>query len=386
MDDRKDKGTKKTIADELFEDNFFKPPIDEVIGKAEPEKPGAAAKTKGPEEKEESLLFDEFLKSPLEVTPDEGPGLTVEEAPVRIPTPAQDVRPPGAAPRSAMVIKTVEEPTGNRKGMLMGIVIGVASVALLAAGYMFFSRGSGSTRHRTGAKGSQTIVMKHGSPEPRPSAAAQSVPPPSQSKAATVPAPPAAPETAPAAQEQTPKPAPTAQVAANIPPAPKPRPVKPVHVAAKQFEVMLDTIRTKAALQDAQRIGGRMDHALKFDVKKNTTSSVTYSLVVDKVYSSEGEATADNLKLMVANVSNASIVKEDGGYRILIGKYRSKAAAVRDKKNIEAAGLKGLIKETATKTITYNVKVYPFRSSHDANVYRSKVRRFAARTTSSELK
>ncbi len=66
MDD-KSKGTKKTIADELLEDNFFKPPIDDIIEEAPPEKAGLKKDVKGSKEeieKDGSLLFDDFLKSP----------------------------------------------------------------------------------------------------------------------------------------------------------------------------------------------------------------------------------------------------------------------------------------------------------------------------------
>ncbi|MCL4558646.1 MAG: SPOR domain-containing protein [Deltaproteobacteria bacterium] len=378
MEDKKGKDTKKTIADELFEDNFFKPPIDEVIEKAGPDKPEAAEKPKGPEEKESSLLFDEFLKSPLEAAPEANPELTLKETPLPVSAPAQDGKPPVTASRPAIVIKTVEEPSGSRKGILVGALIGGASVIVLAVGYIYFTHTSSSAQHAADMTGSQTIVIKHEAPV--------SQPPPAEQRHA-VPVPAAAPPSGnkPAMQEQTGR-QPVQQVATNVPPAPKPIPVQAVRTVSKQFEVRLEAIKTKAALENARRIGLTMDRSLNFDVKENTKNSATYSLVVDKVYPSEGEATADNLKLMVANVSNASIVKADGGYRILVGKYRSKASADSDRKNIEAAGLKGLIKENVTKVSTYNVRVFPFKSSGEAHAYLSRVKRLAAKAISSEIK
>lgn len=357
--DRKDKETKKTIADELLEDNFFKPPIDDVIEEAPPEKQGGTGiEGKAAEENESSLLFDEFLKSPVETAPEETSELTVEPARILTQKPTAKIQVHVSSSKPASVVKAAGQPGSNTKIIIASL--GGAAILLVIAGYIYLGHRTSSPAKNNAVTGSQTIVMTPETPQPvqqKPSASEQPVNQPAQ------------------------------QVAENAPPVQKPQPEQVVQEASKQFAVTIEKIKTKTALNSVRRIGETMDKSLNFDIKENTAKSNTqYSLFVDKIYPSDGEATADNLKLMVANVSNASVIKSDGGYRLLVGKYGSMASAEAEKKNIEAAGLKSIIKEATNKASTYNVKVFPFRSSQNAQAYISKVKRFGAKADFAEIK
>ncbi len=364
MDD-KSKGTKKTIADELLEDNFFKPPIDDVIEEASPDKGTAEEETHQPGKpgaQEESLLFDDFLKSPAESAPDEVSGLTSRDEPVIIPSaPATATQPAG--PR----VFTAQE--AKKSGSPMKLIVasvGVVVVVLgIGAAYFVMHHPSPVSEPNNAVRGAQSVVVHR--PE-----------------AGSAPQPPAAP---PAAAAETPvqksSPPPAMKMAEEVPPAAA---VQPPEHPAKKFEVILDNVRTKGAVNTIKRIGTGMDRALSFDIaeKKNTTT--TFALYVDKVYPSEGEATADNLKLMVANIANASVVKADGGYRILIGKYASKARAAADIKNVQAAGLRDLLKPVQNTTSAYTVRAFPFPSAGAATAYEARVKRYAAKATTMEMK
>ncbi len=380
--DKKDKETKKTIADELLEDNFFKPPMDDVIDDEVPEKHGVSdAGEEGPEKSDSSLLFDEFLKSPVEISPEETSELTIEERPV-IPQTREaipDIHPTVSASRSAAVLKTAG-PSGSKMKLIIASLGGGAVLLLAVAGYFYLGHKSTDTTRSTAVTGSQTIVMTHETPP-------SGVQPPEVTRESAKPAP--LPdgnhENNPTVKEQTPH-QPGQQVAENVPPVQTSQPAQTIQEASKQFEVALEKIKTKAALDRVKRIGASIDKSLNFDIKENTANNTLYNLYVDKIYSSEGEATADNLKLMVANISNASVIKADGGYRILIGKYNSRGPADTDMKNIESAGLKGVIKEATSKVSTYNIRVFPFKSSKDAKEYISKVRKLAFKASFSEIK
>ena len=134
-----------------------------------------------------------------------------------------------------------------------------------------------------------------------------------------------------------PKPSRPAQVKAAKIASPVVKP-KPIQKVSLKFEVSLQKIRSNGVLNNVKRIAAKMDKSLNFNVKKNKITHVGFRLFVNKIYSSEGEAMADNLKLMVVNISNASVIKSDGGYRILVGKYTSRAGAMAGVKKIHSAG------------------------------------------------
>ena len=372
MDD-KSKGTKKTIADELLEDNFFKPPIDDVIEETSPAKKTAGMETvqpgssRGPEE---SLLFDDFLKSPAESSQDEVSELTSREEPVIIPSaPVPAAR--SASPR--VVTAQESKKSGSSVKLIVASVGAVVVVLALGVAYIMMRHPSPVSVQNNAVQGTQHVAVvrpEAGSASEHPAAAATA---------------PQAAQPAPVAENtgHESKPPAAAQVAENVPPAAA---VQPAQQAVKKFEVTLDNVRTQGAIGTIKRIGASMDKGLSFDVAQNKTTVTSYALYVDKVYPSEGEATADNLKLMVANISNASVVKADGGYRILIGKYASRARASSDIKNLKAAGLKELLKTVQSSSTTFTVKAFPFPSSRAARAYEAKVKRFGAKTTTMEMK
>ncbi len=376
--DEKNKGTKKTIADELLEDNFFKPPIEDIIE----ETPQDKNETKGDESGSQkeikdkgSFLFDDFLKSPTESPSDEISELTVQEASISGSVISPEPN-PSVTPSSPIV---VTKNTERRGGKLKAVVVSLGVViVLLIIGftYIYVYHAGTKSLHNEIIQGSQKVELnntKLGSMNSKTS----------QSGAVQEVQQTAQPASAAGSTEQKSNQPSNTQVAETIPPVVK---TQPNTVVTKQFEVILENIKSKVALNNAKHIGQTMDNALNFDVTENKRANTSYSLFVDKVYPSEGEATADNLKLMVANISNASIIKADGGYRILIGKYNTKARAESNIKNVEAAGLSGLIKETQNTAYTYDVKVYPFKSAREAETYQTKVKKLAAKVTSMEMK
>jgi cell division protein FtsN len=373
--DEKRKGTKKTIADELLEDNFFKPPIDDIIDEASPEKNDIKEKGQEPQkgtEKDGGLLFDDFLKSPAESTQDEITELSTPEISELNPAASPGFQ-AAAPPGPHVVVARAAEETSSKLKLIIASLGTVVVLLIIGFVYIYMHHPETKPLQSDLMQGSQSVTIDHTKPGP-------------------VQAKPVAPKAVPEAQQSVPpagnaeqksnQPS-NAQVAENVPPAVSPQQNNEV---AKQFEVILENIKSKTALNDVKSIGKTMDNALSFDVVENKNANTSYSLFVDSVYPSEGEATADNLKLMVANISNASVVKADGGYRILVGKYNSKARAMSNIKNIQAAGLKGLIKETQNTTYTYNVKVYPFKSAKEAETYKAKVKRLAVKVTSTEMK
>ena len=374
MDD-KSKGTKKTIADELLEDNFFKPPIDDIIEEAPPEKTGLKKDAKGSKEeieKDGSLLFDDFLKSPSEALPDEVSVLTEKSAATLGSAVVPEAKTAGTAGPRVLVSQDTER-SGSKLKTVIASLSAVIVVLIIGVVYLYIhhSRTVSLQNASSTESGSAAIHQV----EPRPVTAKPAVTGTQQKTQNAA-------QSAAATEQKVNQPQNT-QVAETVPPAANPQPQKE---ASKQFEVVLENVRSKVALNNAKRIGETMDTALSFDVTENKKENTVYNLFVNKVYASEGEATADNLKLMVANISNASVVKADGGYRILVGKYPEKARAMTDIKNIEAAGLKGLLKDTKNTTLTYNVKVYPFQSAKEADTYKAKVKKLAARITTMEKK
>ncbi len=374
MDD-KSKGTKKTIADELLEDNFFKPPIDDIIEEAPPEKTGLKKDVKGSKEeieKDGSLLFDDFLKSPSEALPDEVSVLTAKSATTLGSAMGPEAKTAGTAGPRILVSQDTER-TGSKLKMVVASLSAVIVVLIIGVVYLYIHHSRTVSLQSASSPESRTTVTQQVEPRPvtaKPAATGSERKTQNAAQSA-------------AATGQKVNQSPNTQVAETVPPAANSQPQKE---AAKQFEVVLENVRSKVALNNAKRIGETMDTALSFDVTENKKENTLYNLFVNKVYASEGEATADNLKLMVANISNASVVKADGGYRILVGKYTAKARAMTDIKNIEAAGLKGLLKDTKNTTLTYNVKVYPFQSAKEADTYKAKVKKLAARITTMEKK
>ena len=374
MDD-KSKGTKKTIADELLEDNFFKPPIDDIIEEAPPEKTGLKKEAKGSKEeieKDGSLLFDDFLKSPSESLPDEVSVLTAKSATTLGSAAGQAAKTAGTAGPHVLVSQDTER-TGSKLKTVIASLSAVIVVLIIGVVYLYIHHSRTAPLQNASSTESRTAALHQVEPRPvtaKPAATGTQQKTQNAAQAA-------------AATEQKGNQSQNTQVAETVPPAANPQPQKE---AAKQFEVVLENVRSKAALNNAKRIGETMDTALSFDVTENKKENTVYNLFVNKVYASEGEATADNLKLMVANISNASVVKADGGYRILVGKYTAKARAMTDIKNIEAAGLKGLLKDTKNTSLTYNVKVYPFQSAKEADTYKAKIKKLAARITTMEKK
>ena len=377
MDD-KSKGTKKTIADELLEDNFFKPPIDDIIEEAPPEKTGLKKDAKGSKEeieKDGSLLFDDFLKSPSEALPDEVSVLTAKSATTLGSAAGSEAKTAGTAGPRVLVSQDTER-SGSKLKTVIASLSAVIVVLIIGVVYLYIHHSRTASLQNASSTESRTASVHQ--VEPRPVTAKPAASGTQQKTQNAAPSAPAA-----AATEQKGNQSQNTQVAETVPPAANPQPQKE---AAKQFEVVLENVRSKVALNNAKRIGETMDTALSFDVTENKKENTVYNLFVNKVYASEGEATADNLKLMVANISNASVVKADGGYRILVGKYTAKARAMSDIKNIEAAGLKGLLKDTKNTTLTYNVKVYPFQSAKEADTYKAKVKKLAVRITTMEKK
>ncbi len=378
--EEKRKETKKTIADELLEDNFFKPPIEDIIEETKPEKPQSGKTVEDHAAKEESLLFDDFLKSPDEATHEtlfgeESSGIS--ELPQSLAAKSQTA----VTAAKPVVVARTTEPSSSKLKLIIASLGGI--IVLLVAGIVYiYTHHVSETTRVNGIQGTQTIEIKPPQTVPSaPSAAGiQNGQKTGQAEHGTNVK--EAASSQPAARQQ-PSQHPQEQVAANVHPAVQPQPVQEI---SQQFEVLLEKIKSKAALDDAKRIGARIDRSLKFDVTENKTTGTQYSLFVDKVYPSEGEATADNLKLMVANISNASVVKADGGYRILVGKYSAKNRAMTDIKNIQSAGLKDLLKEAPAVSSTYNMKVYPFKSDKEAKAYIARVRRIAAKITTVKVK
>jgi hypothetical protein len=376
--DEKNKGTKKTIADELLEDNFFKPPIEDIIEETHQNKneikEDAKESQKAREDKGD-LLFEDFLKSPAESSLDEISELTTQETSTLSSVMGPEIKPSATSDPRVLVTQDTERTGSKLKAIIasFGVVI-----VLLVIGFTYiyvYHPGAKPLQNKI-IQGSQSVELNNTKPgsinsKPAKAEAVQEVQQTAQSTGTGV-----------VAEQQGNQPSNT-RIAENIPPVVKTQPNTEV---TKQFEVILENIRSKAALNNVKHIGQTIDNALNFDVTENKTANTAYSLFVEKVYPSEGEATADNLKLMVANISNASIVRADGGYRILIGKYNSKARTESNIKDVQAAGLKGLIKETQNISYTYNVKVYPFKSAREAETYQTKVKKLAAKVTSMEMK
>ncbi|MGB9735478.1 MAG: SPOR domain-containing protein [bacterium] len=378
----KDKTPKKTLTDELLEDNFFKPPIEDVLEESSVEEVKTPSKEAEKDEGEKSdLLFEEdFLKSPTEISPEP----TVEQ--IKDTASLSSVEQPRTVQPSTpqVLVATDTGRAGNKLKIVIATLSGVLALLIVGLVYVYLHYSKLKPKEVV-VVGAQHVEIQHPEEgvtktapiEQKP--AEQSQPPqqpqpPQQSQPAT--------PGKVAEQASTPQLS-NKQITENIPPVAAPQPVTEL---TKQYEVILEGIKSKRMLNNAKHIGETINNSLKFDVTENKKSIPMYSLFVDKIYPSEGEATADNLKLMVVNISNASIIKADGGYRILIGKYDSKAKAMSKINDIKSAGLEGLVKETPNIVLTYDLKVYPFKSAKEAELYQTRVKTFAAKVTFEEVK
>ncbi|MCL4478173.1 MAG: hypothetical protein M1381_03605 [Deltaproteobacteria bacterium] len=377
MDEKHKKTAKKTIADELLEDDFFKPPLEEVV-----EEPVQENKEKQTKAEEESLLFDEFLKSPEEAMSDVH-GITtsakyaaIDETEVKAYQPQS-----GTKSTQPFAVATVEK-TGSSMAKIAIITLGIV-VLLLSSGVIYLYLNSSANQHvpsQNEVEGSQKVVINHPSmnENKQQQAAGQTsnINPqqqvtghPSNISDNNIKEP----------QPQQPK---QAEVAENVPStAPATPPNPSLQQSAQNFVVMLDTVRSKADLAVIKRIAHTTNTGLKIGSTENKTATTIYALYVKTLYPSDGEATADNLKLMMAGIQNAAIVKADGGYRIFIGKYPTRAKALTNAKGIKNAGLNELIKEIRNITVTYNINVKGFKSNKEAKTFITRVRRFALRST-----
>jgi len=388
----KGKETKKTLTDELLEDNFFKPPIEEVIEETAPEQKPVSEAPKESEEEKSELLFDDFLKSPVEEMPQEETPV-VSDKTSSLSVPETPVSKPSVTPGTKIMVASVDESKGSKLKVIIAVLSGVIVLLIGGSVYVFTHRKVSQPEQNNLVVGAQKVEINHNKeqaakPPLAKTEAVQEVQQQAETPVAKInnEQKGATPQPANKIAENIPPvatPQPANKIAENIPPVATPQPGTEI---TKQFEVILEDVKSKSAVNNARSIGEAIDNSLKFDITENKKTNTVYTLFVDKIYPSEGEATADNLKLMVANISNASIVKADGGYRILIGKYTSKAKAMSDIKNVKSAGLNGLVKETENVIYTYNIKVYPFKSIKQAEDYQTKVKRLAPKITFMEIK
>jgi hypothetical protein len=372
----KGKETKKTLTDELLEDNFFKPPIEEVIEETAPEQKPVSEAPKESEEEKSELLFDDFLKSPVEEMPQEETPV-VSDKTSSLSVPETPVSKPSVTPGTKIMVASVDESKGSKLKVIIAVLSGVIVLLIGGSVYVFTHRKVSQPEQNNLVVGAQKVEINHNKeqaakPPLAKTEAVQEVQQQAETPVAKI-----------NNEQKGATPQPANKIAENIPPVATPQPGTEI---TKQFEVILEDVKSKSAVNNARSIGEAIDNSLKFDITENKKTNTLYTLFVDKIYPSEGEATADNLKLMVANISNASIVKADGGYRILIGKYTSKAKAMSDIKNVKSAGLNGLVKETENVIYTYNIKVYPFKSIKQAEDYQTKVKRLAPKITFMEIK
>jgi hypothetical protein len=372
----KGKETKKTLTDELLEDNFFKPPIEEVIEETAPEQKPVSEAPKESEEEKSELLFDDFLKSPVEEMPQEETPV-VSDKTSSLSVPETPVSKPSVTPGTKIMVASVDESKGSKLKVIIAVLSGVIVLLIGGSVYVFTHRKVSQPEQNNLVVGAQKVEINHNKeqaakPPLAKTEAVQEVQQQAETPVAKI-----------NNEQKGATPQPANKIAENIPPVATPQPGTEI---TKQFEVILEDVKSKSAVNNARSIGEAIDNSLKFDITENKKTNTVYTLFVDKIYPSEGEATADNLKLMVANISNASIVKADGGYRILIGKYTSKAKAMSDIKNVKSAGLNGLVKETENVIYTYNIKVYPFKSIKQAEDYQTKVKRLAPKITFMEIK
>jgi len=372
----KGKETKKTLTDELLEDNFFKPPIEEVIEETAPEQKPVSEAPKESEEEKSELLFDDFLKSPVEEMPQEETPV-VSDKTSSLSVPETPVSKPSVTPGTKIMVASVDESKGSKLKVIIAVLSGVIVLLIGGSVYVFTHRKVSQPEQNNPVVGAQKVEINHNKeqaakPPLAKTEAVQEVQQQAETPVAKI-----------NNEQKGSTPQPANKIAENIPPVATPQPGTEI---TKQFEVILEDVKSKSAVNNARSIGEAIDNSLKFDITENKKTNTVYTLFVDKIYPSEGEATADNLKLMVANISNASIVKADGGYRILIGKYTSKAKAMSDIKNVKSAGLNGLVKETENVIYTYNIKVYPFKSIKQAEDYQTKVKRLAPKITFMEIK
>ena len=372
----KGKETKKTLTDELLEDNFFKPPIEEVIEETAPEQKPVSEAPKESEEEKSELLFDDFLKSPVEEMPQEETPV-VSDKTSSLSVPETPVSKPSVTPGTKIMVASVDESKGSKLKVIIAVLSGVIVLLIGGSVYVFTHRKVSQPEQNNPVVGAQKVEINHNKeqaakPPLAKTEAVQEVQQQAETPVAKI-----------NNEQKGATPQPANKIAENIPPVATPQPGTEI---TKQFEVILEDVKSKSAVNNARSIGEAIDNSLKFDITENKKTNTVYTLFVDKIYPSEGEATADNLKLMVANISNASIVKADGGYRILIGKYTSKAKAMSDIKNVKSAGLNGLVKETENVIYTYNIKVYPFKSIKQAEDYQTKVKRLAPKITFMEIK
>jgi len=368
--DEKKKKTKKTITDEILEDNFFKPPIEDIIDEEIEEKTKVNETEQEPVEQSENLLFDEFLKSPDEAAHDVISDQASAATGARQESPAKAE--PVVVPGKPLLVARTAEPTGSKLKVIVASLGGAVVILAIGVVLLYFHHHPNGIEHNNVIPGAQTVIVKRPKKSPVPAVKSVTV---NKVPVKTV-------HKIPAVKPKPSRPA-QIKVAKIAPPVVKHKPVRKVNL---RFEVLLRKIGSDSALNNVKRIAAKTDRSLNFNVKKNKITHVGFHLFINKIYPSEGEAIAGSLKLIVVNISNSSVIKADGGYRILVGKYTSKAGAMAIVKSIHSAGMKELIKKVSKVTYTYNLKVYPFKSDREAKTYMAKVKKYAAKATFAKIK
>lgn len=317
-----DKGSKtsksKSLSDELLKDDFFKPPVDEIM---EEDVAGEAA--------EEVQSVDEVL--------DEADALAEGEKPA----PSQGV------PVKYLII-------GGGGLLVIGVVIVVY--------FLLFS----------GPKIKPAPVIQPGGPAPvvqapaqpaAPAPAAPQVKPPSAP--APTPAPTPAPAAPPAAAPEPSQPAPAEKPA--TPPAAQPEPEKkPVQVAAvPRFTLSLgtyaDEAELKASLAKLKGLG------LNPISEEKTITTAKYFIFLNEKLT-PGQAKANSLKLkMLQKIENEIIPQADGTAKVRVGPLADKKQATEMKGKMDGAGFPSEIRAEESKAQGYSLKAGKFATREEAN-------------------
>ena len=302
-----DKGSKtsrgKSLSDELLKDDFFKPPVDEIM-----------EEDVSSEAVEEVLPIDEILEEP------------------------------GPVAESARSDQLKGVPV---KYLIIG---GAGLLVLIFVGFLLYFLVFSNLKIKTAA------VVSPGETFPVVQAPAQPAPP---SPASPQVSPPAAPEPTPAQAPPETKPA--------AAPAPKPEPEKkPVQVAAvPRFTLSLGIFteeeEVKANLTKLKGLGLE-----PVSEEKTVTTQKYFIYLNEKLTQGQAKANSFKLK-MINKIENEIVPQPDGTARVRVGPITDKNQATEMKGRMEGAGYSSEIQTEESKGKGFLLKAGRFATRDEAN-------------------
>jgi len=317
---RKPSNKGKSLGEELLKDDFFKPPVDEIL--------------------EEDLAGEETIES---LTADE----ILEEEPVS-----------ASYPRA-----------GSKEFPIKYVIFGGAGVVVIAVvGILLYITVLSKPKIPTSPTVQpQVQVTQIGVPQAPPEATQPEPPAPAPSE-------PPPPEPSPAVTEK-PAPPPPPQPQPSPPPKPSPPPPQPVAVAKApepRFSLEVGTYSSQSSFNSAfaqvKSLG--LD---PYSQTKNVSNAIYYIYLNDSF--TPGQAKANSLKLkVIQKIASEEVPQADGSVLVRTGPFSSQGDAASMKSRLDGAGFPSRIDAVKTVSKAYVLKAGKFPTREEAEEARAKLR------------